>query len=263
MFLNNFSNKSQSIYRLQNVRPSVAATVLLPAVLMVGLSSGVLRPVGAQITKSGDKYVFRVKFTKGQVIHYLITTTARPIRGGKALPGSKGPIITTRTMTLKAVDVKGKVSTLEVSLGPSITDGKEVGQGQTGQMQVDDHNKALNRAKGSPDGAGLPPDPIKVGGKYSINQSAVRDGKPLSIQATYTFKGIKTVGGRQVAEIDAVTMTKGSAMTKESILTQGTSTVYLSVADGTIVSTTTRQTATTLNAPKTVSMTTDTVMSRQ
>ena len=257
MFLNNFSNKSQSIYRLQSARPSVLAPILLTPVLLIGLCVGVLRVAGAQITKSGDTYVFRVKFTKGEVIHYLITTTARPIRGGKALPGSKGPIITTSPMTLTAVDVKGKVTTLEVTLGPFITDGKEVAKAQTAQMQVDDHNKALNRAKGSPVGAGLPPDPIKVGGKYSINQSAMRDGKPLSIQATYTFKGIKMVGGRQVAEIVAVTTTKGS------VLTQGTSTIYLSVADGTIVSTMARQTATTLNAPKPVSMTTETVMSRQ
>lgn len=230
---------------------------ILVFVLLGGLSGGLQHSAGAQITKVGDKYVFHVKFTKGQTIRYVMTTTAKPMSSPRSIAVSQNPLVTISPITMTTLDVKGKISTVQLSLGPMVMNGKEISKVQTAQMQIDDHNQAVNRAKGSPVGAGFPPDPIKVGGSYHADQSAVRNGEPIRIQGTYTFKGIKTVGGQQVAEIFAVTTTKSKVVTK------GTNTIYLSVADGTLVSTTTRQTATTTNAGKPVSMTTDTVIARQ
>lgn len=221
----------------------------------------------AQITKVGDRYDFRVHYVAGQKIRYQIqTTTTVPTGATATVPlSSTAPRTSITPMDWEVVSVKGKVATIKISAGPITIDNKIVQPKQTDQKQVDEHNKVVGRAKGEPAGAGLPPRPLKVGESYSIDQTMQRGGKPVLIRSTYTFKGIKTVDGKPVAEIDSKTLIENKIVTKgtsSTIRTNGTSTIYLLVADGTLFRTRAKQKSTNVSGAIPVSNTTESIITR-
>lgn len=181
----------------------------------------------AQVTKQGSGYLLRMKFKQGEVTKFVMTTTTS---------GSGAPAMNLKMpMTTKVLAVKGGVAEVEYNVGPMTNNGKAMGEAQKVTSKIDSRGKLSG---GSPQlqqmgNITLPEKAIPVGGvwKGTQNSQAGPSGS-ITINATYTLVGIKTVGGKQVAEIK-VAMTGGNQMLK----TTGGGTMFLRVADGSLHST--------------------------
>ena len=162
----------------------------------------------AQITKTGDTYLFRVKYVKGTKTVYTIVSTTPLL--SKPIP---------MTMSVGVKDVKGPNATIELSMGAV------AGQPARSATIVVDNRNQSDGAAGF--GVALPVGPIKVGAKWKASLPMQgTSGGPAETSPTYTFRGIRTVSGKQVALID-ITLSGG---------TQGTGSLTLLVSDGTLFS---------------------------
>lgn len=206
---------------------------------LAALMAGVLVscPAQAQITKSGSGYLLRAKYSKGERLAYALqTATAVPTMTQTAQAPQKVQIGT--QMVLEVLNVQGTVATLNVRLAPFTMNGKPVGggNGQNFQVKLDNTNKPIgggppNLSSMSTIGGTIFPDkPLKIGDSFTRNvQTSGIGGMPISLKTVFTFAGLKNLGGKQVAQLNLVMNGSGTpAMT-------GTGVTYLSVADGSLV----------------------------
>jgi hypothetical protein len=186
---------------------------------------GPSQTAGAQITKQGDAYLFRMKFSKGQKMSYTITSSAK-------VPNNPAAIKAVVPMSMTVQDVKGGIATIQLVTGPMTVNGKPLGpQPQTTVIKLDDRGKPVGGAMpGQQVSTQLPEKPLKVGGTYTATNTVNMMGQQFAVKSTNKFLGIKHVGSRNVAAI-ATTMTGSGAM-KSS----GTGVAYLDVKDGSLVS---------------------------
>lgn len=174
----------------------------------------------AQVTKSGDAYTFRVKYTKGQKISYETTTTVEMA----GMQPMKAPL------TMTVTDVKNGIYTLKYTVG-AVMGGKP----QDVTIKMNSQGKIVEGSAAGQTMAGvgnaqLPTKAMKVGESWTQSTDAPVMGSKMKVNSTYTFKGIKTVGGKQVAEI-AVKMNSSGGT---GVGVTGTGTMTLMVADGTL-----------------------------
>jgi hypothetical protein len=189
-----------------------------------------ITPAGAQITQSGNGYLFRMKYTRGQKMNYVMNSE----NSNPAMPGGGGAMTVPVTMTV--LDVKGKVATIRLDIGPVTMGGKEVVKKQSSEVQMDDRGRLVGKS-GAPMaalsqlGAGIPEKPIKIGDSFVVNQkgSAGSMGN-MNTKTTYKFLGIKTLGNRKVAQM-SITLSSGGSMNMK-----GSGTVLFDMTDGSLVS---------------------------
>lgn len=188
----------------------------------------------AQIVKQGGGYLLRMKYTKGAIANYAMTTATS---GGSAMPAMNVAM----PMRTKVLSVASGVGEVQYELGPISNNGKAMGQKQTVVVKIDSRGKMLSSAGVAQqvNNVTLPEKPVKPGATWTGVQTTQSQVGQMTLNATYKFAGLKTVGGKTVAEIQ-VNVKGGNQM----IQTAGTGSVFLLVSDGSMHSTSMNQTMT-------------------
>lgn len=175
----------------------------------------------AQVTKSGTGFLLRAKYTPGQTLKYVMSSDA-------AMGGSKQVMKMTSPIVMAVKGVKAGVAEIVVTTGPASLNGQSQGAADKRTVKLDTRNRPI----GGPtnyeafSSFELPEKPVKPGQSWKGQTKLDTPMGAVTMAATYTFVGIKTVAGKQVAEIkSAIT---GSMMGP----IKGNSTAYLNVADG-------------------------------
>jgi hypothetical protein len=173
----------------------------------------------AQITKNGSGYLFRMKHTPGSTYKFGVVSTLATGGSGQGMKFSL-------PMIWKIVGVSKGIATVDTTVGP-ITMGKsQAMQSSKNRIKLDNRGRIVGQA-----GAGqqvtpaYPEKAIKVGASWSA-------GAPIElpmqgqkkITATYTFKGVRSVGGKPMAELNV--KTSGQAV--------GSGTMLILMSDGSL-----------------------------
>lgn len=146
------------------------------------------RPADAQVTKQGNAYLLRMKFTPGQTIRHRISTS------GDMMPQ---PMIITSAM--RVTRVANGIATIETSTQMPAARGQKAPEPIKQTVQMNNRGVIQGQQQGM--GAStptLPEKPVRVGESWT---GSVAGMAGLNMNARYTLAGIKNVGGRQVAEI--------------------------------------------------------------
>lgn len=177
-----------------------------------------------QIVPQGKAYLFRFKFAKGRTLTFAQTTTIVT----KAMPKQTlvGPF------QMASVEVKGKLTTLRVTVGPMTMAGRPVTAKQVASLTVNDRGETVSGAAADLQtfGASLPEKPVKIGDKWSESTALpVAGGPATTVDTTYEFLGVRTEAGRRIAFLKVDLRGQGG------IRLNGKGTVRLDCADGTLV----------------------------
>ena len=184
----------------------------------------------AQISKQGNGYLFRMKFTKGQTITYVMKMNSQV----GAQPANVAMQLTQKTV---AVASGGKTATVNVTVGQPLLNGKPLPQNSKGPktstkptsmtLTVD----SMGHVQGGQQQTSidLPSNPVAVGGTWKSSSSINQVGVSMEVFQTYKFIGMERVGGVNAAKV-AVTM-KGTGQ----IALTGSGTAWLSMADGWLI----------------------------
>lgn len=181
--------------------------------ILVGSANG-------QVTKKGSGYLLRVKYTAGKVARFASTTSISMGKGVK-------PMNLSLPFTIKVLSVKGDASTLLVTPGEAVMEGKRAGKLMTPvKVVLNNRNEAVGGTQSSNVGAQYPAKPVKVGDVWKSKMPVALGGKPVVTTTTYKFLGLKKVGRTRTATI---AMTIGGPA-------EGTGLVSLNPADGQMLS---------------------------
>jgi len=174
----------------------------------------------AQVSKQGNKYLFRIKYVKGQTITYGMAMSMN--MGGKSTPMN--------------MNVSQKVVSVDSS-GTATVSVSGVG-GQPMTMKMDNRGRMVGGPQGMAAGSNsiqLPEKAVAVGESWAGSAAGGQQGMGVNMTATYTLKGFKTVHGKQCAEV-AITMKMTGGGTsggkKTSINGGGGGSCFISMADG-------------------------------
>lgn len=172
-----------------------------------------------QITKQGNGYLMRMKFTPGAVLKYILNI-------GATSPQSPKPMNMTMTMTQKIKSVKNGVATVEVSSTP--VNGQAV---PTQTVTVDSRGKTTGGAAGagaSTSTVSLPEGPIPIGGTWKGSLPGMQQG--MAGSALYKLLSVKKINGKEQAEIGlSIQVSQGTAMK-----VTGSGKMFLYTADGSL-----------------------------
>lgn len=177
-------------------------------------------PVPAQVTTKASKSLLRIKWVKGKSYKYSINFAM-------VIPGSSKVMNNPMSLKMDVTDSKAGVGTVRYSL--------------SGAQGVDDKPQTVKMdARGKTVGAGglsdlfiqLPANPVAVGQSWTVEQPTSNSmfGK-AAITMKLTFRGVKTVGGKKVAEMNVNTSLKGKATSGK-----GQGVLYISPDDGMVSS---------------------------
>jgi hypothetical protein len=175
----------------------------------------------AQIVKQGNGYLYRMKHAVGKTLKYgVISTLSSNEAGGSSMKLNL-------PMVWKTVAVKNGVATIDTSVGPIASGGSNLGgQPVRNRIQIDTRGRLIGKAgSGQQLMPALPDKAIRIGQSWSASapiELPMQGDKKIT--ATYVFKGIKTVGGKSVAELAVKTTGQAS----------GSGTMLLLTSDGTL-----------------------------
>lgn len=176
-----------------------------------------------QVSKQGEKYLLRISWAKGKTYRWKISTAT-------TMPG-QAPMNMNTGYAAQVKDVKNGIATIV------FTSDKMPGQTtapKPAEVKMDNRGKVVSGSVPGMDSlsVAMPAGPVAVGQKWSEtrNLSGGMTGGAGSMKVTtnYTFKGVKSVGGRQVAVIDTSTSIGGNPQMSGT----GTGTMTLDLADG-------------------------------
>ncbi|HVT13477.1 MAG TPA: hypothetical protein VHE55_14530 [Fimbriimonadaceae bacterium] len=194
-------------------------TLMVLLLLVVGSAS-------AQIKKQGNGYLLRTKYTKGEVITY-VTDTKTNAQGRDML--------ISMTMTQKVLSVsRTGAATVSMTMGKVLLNGKPMGQQVPEKMQkVTFETDSQGHVKGGGQqntNVIMPDKPIPVGGTWSATTNApIGTGQSMQVTVTYKLLGFEKKGKYQTAKI-SVKMSGSGQMA-----ISGTGTMWLNMADGSMV----------------------------
>lgn len=205
---------------------------------LTGLLLLVVGSASAQVSKHGNAYLFRMKYTKGQTFKYVMKMTGQMNAQAFAM---------TMPMTEKVTAVSpAGVATMTMAMGDMAmtVNGKAMNQKMPANMQkvtveIDSTGHAKGGVGQQNTSVALPEKPIPVGGTWTAKTNAPTGmGQPMEVAATYTLTGFEKVGGFNTAKI-SVTMSGTGAMT-----ISGKGFLWLNMADGSMVKNTTKMSMT-------------------
>lgn len=178
----------------------------------------------SQVTKVGNGYDIKVKYAPGKTYNYALNTVVN-MAGG---PGGGRSQNLNMVLKQKVVGVKNGVATIQAS-----SSGGPGGQTPAQTIKVDSRGKVVGGKSQFNLLNGFPARPLKVGETWKATTDfPMGPGGNGKANVAYTFKGMKNIGGKSVAQIDyRVTMAGAMAMT-------GSGTSYLAASDGQLVSST-------------------------
>lgn len=170
-------------------------TILSLAALALLASSA-----SAQVTRKGSGYLLRTKYTKGKTLRYATSTSVATQQ-----PNAQ-PMKLSVPLTMVVQNVQNGIATIQLKMGAAKMGNQVLTNGQSTTVKLNSRN-VLQGANASAANASLaaqfPANPVKVGQSWTASApiSGMGGGGPQNLKATYTFRGIKTVGGRQIATI--------------------------------------------------------------
>lgn len=201
-----------------------------PILLIATLASlGLVASSEAQVAKSGNGYLLRYKFVKGQTYKYNmkadVTVSGLPAQAGQ--PSKPMTQNVTMTISMTVAEVKNSIATLKIK----VTQGSKV---EERTAKVNNRGKLVEGGQGL-ESAGLfelPEKAVAAGATWVGNANAAVPGSSsaMSAKTTYKFEGIKVVNGKSLAEISSVSNVTGVGTMKVI----GTS--RLNVSDGVLFS---------------------------
>ncbi len=231
----------------------------LLSVLAVGVGITMCR-ANAQVTKVGEAYQFRAKYAAGAKYAYTTRTTLKPT-GGAVMIGPGANNVLSGPLSVVVQSMKEGNATLKITIGPMSAKGKSVADEQTETVQVDTENKLLEFMKNATRlDISMPlfsTDPMMVGDRYTVAQKLLRNGRSMDVISTYYFRGLKTVAGQQVAELEASITGQGDLQ----YVNHGT--IYVAVSDGTLVSSDMKQSIRVGNSQTSVHLEAETIITRK
>jgi hypothetical protein len=157
------------------------------ALLTAGVAHG-------QVTKQGNGYLLRYKWTKGSTFKYTMTTTVNMGGQKQATPGQS------MSFTMRVLDVKNGNATIRVN-------GTFGGNKMDEKMVLDNRGRVVGKASNSSmaqiANIALPQNAIPIGGTWKSDLSGNLPGGMGTMNANNTFKLVRVanVGGRNIAEI--------------------------------------------------------------
>lgn len=207
----------------------------------------------AQITKQGGGYLLRAKYVSGKKIDYVMD----------AKGAASGTAFTMRMpLKTKVTGVTKGIATITYVVGPiAMTfNGKPMNnpamgsKAETVTIKMDSRGNVVggDKAMSNVGSIGLPEKPIPVGGSWSATtDTPAGPAGTMKVNATYKLVGFETVGGIKSAKI-AITL-KGSGQAN----VKGSGTVWLAMADGSLVKNSTTMNVSTggMEVPMTMSVT--------
>lgn len=174
----------------------------------------------AQITKQGDRYVFRLGLKKG--MKFTLETVSEVTMS----PGQP-PMKMNLPVKFNVLDVKNGIAKVEIESTSPMGNGKP----QKSILNVKPNGQLDGAAGPASNAFIIPSKPLKPGEAYRTQTSMGGGGAPGgNADVTYIFRGIQNVSGKQVAAFD-VRMVLSGMMSM-----QGSGKQYMSVADGIVVS---------------------------
>lgn len=189
---------------------------------LIAISMGVpALPSYAQVSKQGDGYLFRMKFSPNQksVINGTILSSAG---------GQKFEMGMTVTQVVKSV--KNGTATIDYTVNMTKS---PVGSQKptTMTVQMNNRGKMTGGSAGMDmsqmQGYELPEGPVRVGQTWSSTNTVNQAGMSMKVNSTYKLVGLKRVGAFDCAQLAITAKTSGAQMSGT-----GTGSVFLRLADG-------------------------------
>lgn len=199
-------------------------SLVVGSVLMLGIGNVPMsgNSANAQVTKQGAGFLLRMKFVPGQVMKYNVNMSMTMGKGAK-------PMNQTMPITMKVLSVQKGIATIETMVDPRAI--SKDAQVQKATIKMDNRGNVVEGAASSQlANATYPQGPIRVG--QSWKQPISTGG--MKMNSTYTFKGVKNVGGRSVADLGISFSSQGGGAQSMS----GTGNMLISTADGSLVNST-------------------------
>lgn len=189
-------------------------------ILLFALALGlVAAPAPAQVTTKGGKSLLRMKWTKGKSFRYAVTVTAM-------VPGQKRPMNQAMSLNMDVLDVKGNIGTVKCAVkGAS-------GNDTTDTVKIDSKGKVSGKSEIGQLLIPLPEKAVAVGESWKDSTVGTNPmyGKS-TVNMVLTYRGIKTIKGKKLAEVSVTTTVSGSAG-----IGKGMGTVEISPEDGMVQS---------------------------
>jgi len=171
----------------------------------------------AQVTKEGAGYRFKAKYTKGSTLKYDMTIKTT----GKDIPAGAGTMSMPFSLTIQ--DVKNGVATIRYQ-------GEMMGNKLDQTMKMDQYGKVVGGQSMSGINATFPNRVLKIGDTWKMDIPVNNPmGAGMKVNGTYKFVGLKSVGGKQVAEVGVVMSGSGGPA---GMKLSGKGTMLILVADG-------------------------------
>ncbi|MCH7944761.1 MAG: hypothetical protein IIC73_01920 [Armatimonadetes bacterium] len=168
----------------------------------------------AQVRKTKDGYLLRMKWTKGASYSYDITITTEI--AGQSLPMNS-------TSSMKVLDVSGGVASVEVTAPNPMTN-----EPVTQTLQAD--SLGFLGDDGAIGGMGWPKLPkraIRPGDSWTTETSVDVMGTALTTKTIYTFKGLE-----RIDEVPCVVLTIKTTATTSMLNVTGAGTMYIETRTG-------------------------------
>jgi hypothetical protein len=189
------------------------------ALLALGLALGLAAvPAPAQVTTKASKSLLRIKWVKGKTYKYAVNVAAM-------VPGQKRPMNNAMTLKLDVTDVKGGIGSLKyILMGAGSNDSAQT-------ARVDSLGKVLGKADLGELLIPFPEKAVAVGESWSQTTSGSSMYGKSTVAMKLTYRGVKNVNGKKVAEINiSSTISGGNAVGK------GTGLIQVSPDDGMVQS---------------------------
>lgn len=182
----------------------------------------------AQVTKQGNAYLLRMKYTKGMKMVYSMNNTANLPAG----MGPGGPMVMTAPMSMTVKDFAGGIATIAYSVGPMTMNGKSNGKPTTGTIKQDTRGKVISGDKKAVGVSSMtfPEKAIKVGESWTAETTSPGMGGEMKMLTTFTLSGMKAINGKQVAvlAVKMVSAKGASAQPGMNVTGKGTMTMLMS-----------------------------------
>ena len=203
------SNRKET---MMNPKPILFAALSLG---LLGLSS---TPSLAQISKQGDGYLFRMKFTPGAKASYTMTMS------GIGAPGAAGGGNMTMKLVQVVKSVANGVGTIEFTVS-----GGMVPKPMVQTMKMDGRGKVVGGGQNMQQiqQVELPANAMKIGSTWKGQMKSATQMGEMTTNYTYKFVGLKKIGKNDCAQIFVTNTATGA-----SLKTSGSGNVFLRLADG-------------------------------
>jgi hypothetical protein len=193
-----------------------------------GLTAVLFGVAGAQVTKQGNGYLFRMKFSPGKTTRYHMLSSGN-------MQGQK--FTTTMVSTQKVLSAKGGIAKIEMKMSDVkvVVNGKPMSQKmpqgmQSMTVQMDSMGNAAGSSAGMQQTSiSLPKSPVAIGSSWKSSATIPMQGQSMTVNATYKFLGIENIGRVRAAKVATTLSGTGQmAMT-------GAGTNWIDMSDGSLL----------------------------